>query len=122
MPNRNTHQLLAALAAGGIYLANKEPNSDIAGKSLLNISIATLTTNLPDLIEPVTNPHHRQFYHSFVFGSLVASAGIKLYQWQPEEDWEQFARQLLLFGCAGYLIHLIADSFTPRGLPLIGKV
>jgi hypothetical protein len=56
------------------------------------------------------------------FGGLVASAGIKLYQWQPEEDWEKVVRQLLLVGCGSYLVHLIADSFTPRGLPAIGKV
>lgn len=122
MPNGSTHRLIAALAIGGTSLANEVAQGEVTGRPLVNASIASLLTNLPDLIEPASNPHHRQFFHSLAFGSLVASAGIKLYQWQPEEDLEKVVRQLLLVGCGGYLVHLIADSFTPRGLPVIGRM
>jgi len=121
MPNGNTHRLIAALAVGGTSLANDASQGEVTGQPLLSASIAVLLTNLPDMIEPAINPHYRQFFHSIVFGSLVASAGIKLYQWQPEEDWEKVFRQILLVGCGGYLVCLIFDSFTPRGLPMIGK-
>lgn len=122
MPNGNTHRLIAGLALGGISLMIESHEGKVTGRPLMDATIAALATNLPDLIEPASNPHHRKFFHSVAFGCLVASAGIKVCQWQPEEDWEKVLRQLLLLGCGGYLIHLIADSFTPRSLPLIGKV
>jgi membrane-bound metal-dependent hydrolase YbcI (DUF457 family) len=122
MPNGNAHRLIAALAVGGTCFVNESHEEEITGKPFVNASIAALATNLPDLIEPASNPHHRQFFHSIAFGSIVAAAGFKLYQWQPEEEWEKILRQILLAGCGGYLVHLVADSFTPRGLPLLGKV
>ena len=122
MPNGNTHRLIAALTAGGTSLVKEALEGEITGKPFMNAAIAALATNLPDLLEPASNPHHRQFFHSVALGSLVATAGIKLYQWEPEDEWEQILRQILLVGCGGYLVHLVADSFTPRGLPLLGKV
>lgn len=122
MPNGNTHRLLAALAIGSTSLAFESNKGEITGKPIQNALIAALTTNLPDMIEPGCNPHHRQFFHSMLFGGMVAYASIKLYEWNPVEDREKNLRQLLLVGSCGYLIHLFADSLTPRGLPLIGKV
>ena len=122
MPNGNTHRLIAALAIGGVSLVKESHEGDVTEKSLVNAAIAALSTNLPDMIEPAKNPHHRQFFHSIAFGSLVAVAGVKLYHWKPEEDWEKVLRGILLVSCGGYLVHLIADSLTPRGLPLLGRV
>lgn len=122
MPNGNGHRLIAALTIGCTSLANELNKGEATGMPLLNAAIAALTTNLPDLIEPASNPHHRQFFHSIACGCLVAGAGFKLHQWQPEEDWEKVLRQVLLVGCAAYVVHLIADASTPRGLLLIGKV
>lgn len=122
MPNGNAHRLIAALAVGGTSLACEASEGEITGKPILDASIAALATNLPDLLEPAIHPHHRQFFHSLACGGLVAYAGIKLYEWNPEGEWQKGLRQLLLIGSAGYLIHLLADSLTPRGLPLIGKV
>ena len=122
MPNGNAHRLIAALAVGGICVVNESHEEKITGKLFVNALLAALTTNLPDLIEPASNPHHRQFFHSVVFGSVVASSALKLYQWQTEEDWEKVFRQILLVWSGAYLIHLLADSFTPRGLSILGKV
>lgn len=122
MPSGNTHRLIAALAVGGTSFVQELNEEEITEKPFVNASIAALATNLPDLLEPASNPHHRQFFHSVTVGSIVMAAGIKLYQWEPEEEWEKILRQILLVGCGGYLVHLVADSFTPRGLPLLGKV
>ncbi|WP_321391555.1 metal-dependent hydrolase [uncultured Desulfuromusa sp.] len=122
MPNGNTHRLIAVLAVGGASLVEESYEGEVTEMPLVNAAIAVLSTNLPDMIEPAKNPHHRQFFHSVAFGSLVAVAGVKLYQWQPEENWENVLRKILLVGCGGYLIHLVADSFTTRGLPWLGKV
>ncbi len=122
MPNGNNHRLLAALVIGGFSLSQNTGSEEALKRSLLHSSVAALATNLPDLLEPAINPHHRQFFHSMVFGGLVVYAGCKLYRWSPEERWERVARNLLLVGCGSYLLHLLADSFTPRGLPLVGRV
>ncbi len=122
MPNKNTHQMLAAFAAGTFSLVNEQSDKQVIEKALLNMSISTLATSLPDLLEPATSPHHRQIFHSLMFGGIVVYAGCKLYEWRPEERWERVARNLLLVGCGSYLLHLLADSFTPRGLPLVGRV
>ena len=122
MPSKNTHQNIAALAMLSSQLVADVNGGNLTAKPFVNAAIAAIATNLPDLIEPAINPHHRQFFHSALFGGLVTAAGVKLYQWQPEDEWEDVLRQVLLVGCGAYVIHLLADSLTPRGLPLLGKV
>lgn len=122
MPNGNTHRLIAALAVGGTSLANEAIHGEVTGKPLLSALIASLLTNLPDMIEPASNPYHRQFFHSVLFGGAVAYAGVKAYEWLAEDDFEKAVRALLMVGCGAYLVHLLADSTTPRSLPLVGKL
>jgi membrane-bound metal-dependent hydrolase YbcI (DUF457 family) len=122
MPSKNTHQNIAAAAILSSQLVADVNGGNLMAMTFVNAAIAAMATNLPDLIEPAINSHHRQFFHSALFGCLVTAAGIKLYQWQPEEEWEDVLRQGLLVVCGAYVIHLLADSFTPRGLPLLGKV
>jgi membrane-bound metal-dependent hydrolase YbcI (DUF457 family) len=121
MPNGNTHRLIAALAVGGVSFANEAIHGEATEKPLLSASIAALLTNLPDTLEPAINPHHRQFFHSVLFGGILAYAGAKAYEWQPEDDLETVMRVLVMVGCGAYLVHLLADSTTPRSLPLVGK-
>jgi hypothetical protein len=46
----------------------------------------------------------------------------KVYDWKPEDSTEKFFRVALLCASAGYISHLLLDSSTPMGLPLVGKV
>lgn len=84
---------------------------------------------VPDWIEPARDPNHRGFFHSlfglvivilfighppfyegvgdFISTQIGAGAGEIYYTLLPLIFW------LLL----GYILHLIADLFTPRGLP-----
>lgn len=97
MPSRISHQNIAFLTMFSGQSIAELQDGELTVKPIVSAAIAAAATNLPDLIEPASNPHHRQFFHSIALGSLVASVGIKLYQWQPEEDWEK------VFGKCFYL-------------------
>jgi len=122
MSNALAHRTGAAVMVGGFLLAQEkqEGKSTLApiGGSLL----AAFCTNIPDLLEPATNPHHRQFFHSVAFAGLVLWGMYKLGEWKPETDAEKLLRFCLLIAGAGILAHLVMDSGTPRSLPLLGKI
>jgi hypothetical protein len=76
---------------------------------------------LPDLLEPATNPHHRQFFHTWAFAALVACGMYRLYQWEPETAAEKVCRVLGLVAGAAYLAQFALDATTKRSLPVMGK-
>ena len=122
MPNALTHRTIAA-ALTGIMVLNKE---DRAGKHTLaplgGSILAAICTNLPDILEPAINPHHRQIFHSFAFAVLIAVGMHKLTQWKPEESADKLVKASLLIIGGAYLTHLALDACTSRSLPLVGKV
>lgn len=89
---------------------------------LLAIGASTVFSKLPDLIEPATNPHHRQFFHSVSLLMMLGYGLKKAYDWKPEDKGEQLLRFLTLCAGAGYISHLVLDGLTPRSLPLLGKM
>jgi len=84
--------------------------------------VAAITSGLPDVLEPASTPHHRQFCHSAAFAALVATGMRKLYDWMPATPGEAFMRDALLGIGLGYMTHLCADATTPMGLPLLGQL
>ncbi len=70
---------------------------------------------LPDKIEPAKNPHHRKFFHS---KSTLAFISYKTYQYNNKEFPHIIKNSINSF-TAGYASHLILDSMTPKGLPVI---
>lgn len=121
MPNALTHQTVAALAVGGwiAQLEAKERKKTIA--PLAGAALATMLTNLPDMLEPAIHPHHRQFFHSLAFAGLIGLGLCKLYEWETKTDQEKLLRFCLLVAGGSYLIHLAMDACTRRSLPLLGK-
>jgi inner membrane protein len=77
---------------------------------------------LPDLIEPATSPHHRQFFHSMIFAVVVGYGLYKAYKWEPETREGKFVRGLCLVAGSAYLVHLALDATTKRSLPLVGRL
>ena len=77
---------------------------------------------LPDLIEPASNPHHRQFFHSLVFAGVVVYCSVKLYKWEAETPEEKVLKVVGLLACGAYLVHLAMDATTSRSLPLVGRL
>lgn len=122
MPSRIQHQSIAFLAMLSGHSFAEIQEGELTAKPLMSAAIAAFAANLPDLIEPATSSHHRQIFHSALFGGLIASAGVQLYQWQPEEEGDKLLRHVLLVGVGAYLIHLVADACTPRGLPVLGRI
>lgn len=121
MANASAHRIGAALGVGGISLVNELQQGEQAnfGRPLVATALATLAASLPDILEPATNPHHRQFFHSVVFAAALGYGMYRLYHWQPQEKWEQVAKFGLLAIGGAYLIHLAMDASTPRSLPLV---
>ena len=122
MPNRSLHRAVAALAVGGALAYDEKQKRQATLKPIAGAGIAALTTNLPDILEPAINPHHRQVFHSFLVAIAVGYTWKELYRWQPEENGDKALRFILMTGCAAYLIHLALDSLTSRSIPLVGKL
>jgi len=122
MPCAATHQLVN-FTVTGVALAAYEPRP--GQPSLPHPAVAAplsaAMATLPDFLEPATNgPHHRQFFHSLVFAGVVAWGVHETYQWRPTTPFEELVRTIVLVGGSAYLLHLVADAFTARGIPLVG--
>lgn len=122
MSSGQVHQI-AAFAAGCAMAAQAQSQrrQPMLGV-LLSGGWSALATKLPDLLEPAEHPNHRQFFHSAAFGLLVGKLSYEAYRWVPASDREQVRRELILLGGVAYLLHLLLDSSTPRGIPLLGNV
>ena len=113
---------IAAGALTGMAMACYGLNKDENANLLLAIGVSTFFSKMPDWIEPATNPHHRQFFHSISFLVMLGYGLKKVYDWKPEDSGGQLLRFLTLCAGAGYISHLLLDGLTPRSLPLLGKV
>lgn len=113
---------IAAGALTGVVMACHGQCQDEDVNPLLAIGASTVFSKLPDWIEPATNPHHRQFFHSVSFLVMLGYGLKKAYDWKPEDKGGQMLRFLTLCAGAGYISHLVLDGVTPRSLPFLGKV
>lgn len=75
--------------------------------------------SMPDILEPARHPNHRKFFHSWAVVGLLGYGMYRLYEWQPENDRDRFARAAGLALGAAYLAHLARDAFTSKSLPLV---
>jgi membrane-bound metal-dependent hydrolase YbcI (DUF457 family) len=115
------HRVLAAVGVFGAASKHSSPDDHWSKHPIVAASIAAGFGTLPDLIEPATSPHHRQFFHSIIFAAAVAFALFKTYEWQPDGEGAQIVRRALLVAGAAYLIHLAADATTAKSVPFIGE-
>lgn len=76
---------------------------------------STFGSLLPDMIEPATNPNHRSIFHSVLFGSILTGNLIHNRNAKPDDILKMVINSI----SAGYLSHLVIDSTTPRGLPIV---
>lgn len=113
---------IAAGALTGVAMACYGQSQGENVNPLLAIGTSTVFSKLPDWIEPATNPHHRQFFHSVSFLVMLGYGLKKTCDWKPEEMGGRLLRFLTLCAGAGYISHLVLDGLTPRSLPMLGKV
>lgn len=122
MPNKLAHCAVAAAVTGAVILNADVRNGRQTIAPIGGAALAALCTNLPDKLEPAIHSHHRQFFHSIAFASLVSYGMYKAYEWNPESDLDKLMRFCILVAGSGILIHLVMDSATPRSIPLLGKL
>lgn len=123
MPNSATHQALAALMVGGAFAGQDALNGLQTPKPIIGAALAGILGTLPDKLEPaIANPHHRQFFHSVTLAVIVGAYEWHVWNWQPQDEWEEYLRLFLLAAGGAYLSHLVADACTRRSLPLLGKI
>lgn len=122
MPNALAHSTGAAVLVGGFLLARENQEGKLTHEPWSGSLLAAICTNIPDMIEPASHPHHRQFFHSVAFAGMVCYGMSKICEWSPKTDSDKFARFCLLMIGTGILTHLVMDSLTPRSIPLLGKL
>lgn len=115
-----THKFVGGLVGLAVAVTVQDKEQPI--NPLLAIGTGTAFGELPDILEPATNPHHRQFCHSLVVLATVGYGVKKVYDWKPEDSAGEFWRTIALCAGAGYISHLVLDALTPRSLPVIGKL
>lgn len=121
MASGKVHTQVGAAIGAAFSLADKSKISVINNPVVFG-AVGAVAGKLPDLFEPATNPHHRQFFHSYTTMGLVGLGLFKTFEWEPEDNFEHFARKLILIAGAAYLSHLFLDMTTPRGLRMLGKL
>jgi inner membrane protein len=118
--NGPTHRLVAGLgiAAAAAHL-EQQIGDETTARPLAAGVVGAFCTNLPDILEPATSPHHRKVFHSVACAVVLIAGFKKAWDWEPENDLGKLLRFVALAGTAGYLTHLALDATTKRSLPLI---
>lgn len=119
MSNAKTHRLGAGIAVGTTTALLLDFDDRDLAKSVAAGGLAYFPGTLPDIIEPATSPNHRQFFHSYAFLGLLGTGMYKAYKWETENEWQKLTRFSLLVTGGAYATHLLMDSSTPKGLPVI---
>ena len=143
MPNRHEHRVIALLGQAPFELCrgHRLTSADRLADSIGAFMGAVFGADLPDRLEPADSPHHRQAAHGIIpaIGAVILAGSMyrgfvqDLYdqaEATPADSDTHEALRLLRFMAAGfvraapngYLSHLVADSTTPRGLPLFGRL
>ena len=119
MPNGSVHAALGAATACAITAFDKQEVVHPLVNPITAIPAGMVLGRVPDMLEPAINPNHRKFFHSLLMLGLVCYGAKKLYDWEPNEDWQKLVRGALLIAGGSYAVHLLADGMTPKSLPVI---
>lgn len=84
-------------------------------KSLAGGGVGAFCGVLPDLLEPATCPNHRKLFHSVTTASLISYGLYKA----NTSSLSSNDKEIINIAGAGYLSHLLLDSETEFGLPLV---
>lgn len=108
--NRTGHIWVTVIFICGVYLIMSNLNATMFFKFSIPM---ILTSTLPDIIEPAINFSHRRFFHSRrLFGILSVALGIFLILSIKNPNY-----YYAFFGIMGYILHMLSDLISWRGLP-----
>jgi membrane-bound metal-dependent hydrolase YbcI (DUF457 family) len=118
MSSKEEHQIFGALVGASSYLGYKNARNEplILGELIGFALGGGFVASLPDEIEPPTNPKHRKFFHS---GSALALAAVAAKAISENPQLTPMQKHTYLTGIAAYCGHLVQDSTTPAGLPIM---
>lgn len=150
MPNRGTHTLIGAIGGAlASYIAEPQLRGSDRFWNVVGGALGgAIGGRLPDMLEPATNPNHRQFAHGVLpaIGVTVATKNMRRKARDKARSWANQAhtpsasralrvgesgppRELRFVALGalrgletGYASHLAADALTPKGLPLVGRL
>jgi inner membrane protein len=120
--NAAAHRWTIAIALGAAGALFARRPEDQPAHVLAGCAGGFYFGTLPDLIEPATHPHHRQFFHSAFVAVAIGYGLYRLYRWELDTPMTQTLRALALVAGGAYLVHLAMDATTKRSLPLIGRL
>lgn len=135
MPDGRTH-FIAGIVCGGVGSLLIQDRLHENKKLdpvhlLLSTGAGAAASRLPDIFEPAVHPNHRAFFHSFTFGALLGFSAVRLVRKIKEKRAERKERGieqitgleillgLLFIAIIVFLLHLLMDGFTKKGLPFI---
>lgn len=135
MPNRTVH-IPAGVASGATFAsvrAINERDEVIYARAIGGLIGGYFGAQMPDIIDPSTNgPNHRSLGHGILPNTCAAAylhrpyENLRRYLNVRAEEYTLIPSTLMqcLIGVldgfiAGYVSHLVLDSFTPKGLPLL---
>lgn len=112
------HEVLGALIALANECAYKQKKGQpmTLGDIIKSLVLGGLAGIAPDIIEPATSPNHRGFFHSV--GMLKILVHVQEKTWQAQNLKEE-QKQLISALIDAYKSHLLSDSTTTKGLPLL---
>ena len=118
MPNRYLHEVVGTGSGGTAGYLTALNEQDPLLETVMAAIGGYWGGRLPDIIEPASNPNHRQSAHSFVMATSLVEALRRLNDWRPETQSLVLFRSALIGLITGYLIRLALDGVTPKGLPI----
>ena len=131
MPNSKKHATVGGVLGLSLFAINNfikqynqkqsDPNykfdwTELALTSFAGGAIGAVAGLLPDILEPATSPNHRKIFHSTL---TVIGLGMGLAHVQSTTKFGKEEKQVITTAGICYLSHLVLDSNTPAGLPLL---
>jgi membrane-bound metal-dependent hydrolase YbcI (DUF457 family) len=122
MPDFKQHLAISGVATAATYffMCNYYGRQLDFGEFLACEGVGLVAGAAPDALEPATDPNHRALGHSLALGTGLAKLAIAKCS-KENGDWEEFLKIAAAVAIVAYIVHLIADGFTAKGLPLLGK-
>ncbi|HIJ51911.1 MAG TPA: hypothetical protein HPP66_02010 [Planctomycetes bacterium] len=142
MPKCYEHKVIAsatgAISAFGYGYYAEQDFAKAWQYALGGVLGGRITAGIADFLEPskIFGPNHRSFFHGIALnGGLAAAAYNPGKEWllslvhkaiecdNKQEPFKAFRYRvlvgLIIGGAGGHISHLLADSITPNGLPLL---
>ncbi len=119
MPNSKEHFWMSALLGLTTYAILKQRmiGEQINAREAIGVAFLSGAAGMmPDALEPADSPQHRRFFHSCTGLGTLVCANEKVMQ-NPEYTPQQKA--LLAAISVAYASHIIVDSTTPAGIPIL---